>query len=265
MSCRPAIVEILPILCLITPYARWSAATHLGEHPPLAHSNSARAKRNCGGRLLSTSGRQRSSRKGAHTQSGQLTRRHVFATAVEYIGREAGRWEEDSHFGADEDSAIAYGLSPADRESMIEALRNAVRVEKVGVRRLAKQARVADRAVTAVVSGDTSISGESGQAAQGGGGTVRGKARRRSADYRAARMGESAGSRPSLGGTRLRSLKHYQDTLRENQTKEGDRENETVTNVVGRERNRGSFDPKPTNLNYLPSCGVRRSRPGDPR
>jgi len=28
------------------------------------------------------------------------------ATSIEYIGKEADRWEEDSHFGADEDSSI---------------------------------------------------------------------------------------------------------------------------------------------------------------
>jgi hypothetical protein len=97
---------------------------------------------------------------GGHVQIGPLRRRHVFAAAVEYIGKEADWWEEDSHFGADEDSAIAYGPSPGDRGTVIEAIRNAVRVDRMGVKRLAKQARVADRAVTAVVSGDMTISGD---------------------------------------------------------------------------------------------------------
>jgi hypothetical protein len=57
---------------------------------------------------------------GAHIQSGPLRRRHVFATIPEYIGKEADRWEEDSHFGADEDSAIPYGVAPADRTTMTE-------------------------------------------------------------------------------------------------------------------------------------------------
>jgi hypothetical protein len=97
---------------------------------------------------------------GEHMRTGPLRRRHVFAAAVEYIGKEADRWEEDSHFGASEDSAIAYGLSPDDRIRMIEAIRHAIRVEKVGVKRLAKQARLADRAVTAVARGDPSSSGD---------------------------------------------------------------------------------------------------------
>lgn len=87
---------------------------------------------------------------GSHTQTGQLRRRHVFASAVEYIGKEADRWEEDSHFGADQDSVIDYGVTPADRTTMAETVARAVRVEKVGVKRLAKKARVADRTVTAV-------------------------------------------------------------------------------------------------------------------
>jgi hypothetical protein len=97
---------------------------------------------------------------GSHTQSGPLTRRHIFASAVEYIGKEADRWEEDSHFGADVESTIAYGLSPEDRAKMIEAIRRAICVDKVGVKRLAKRARLADRAVSRVVVSDTAISDE---------------------------------------------------------------------------------------------------------
>ncbi len=81
-----------------------------------------------------------------HTQTGQLRRRHVFASAFEYIGKEADRWEEDSHFGADEDATIAYGLSPKDRTRMIEAIGHAIRIERLGIRRLAKKAGLADRA-----------------------------------------------------------------------------------------------------------------------
>jgi hypothetical protein len=76
---------------------------------------------------------------GAHIQSGPLKRRHVFATAPEYIGKEADRWEEDSHFGADEDSSIAYGFSPADRAGMTETIVRAIQVEKIGVKKLAKK------------------------------------------------------------------------------------------------------------------------------
>jgi len=97
---------------------------------------------------------------GRNAELGRLRRRHVFATAVEYIGKEADRWEEDSHFGADEDSSIAYGLTPADQEWMIEVIRYAVRVEKVGVKKLAKKAGITDRAVTAVVKGGDAVSGK---------------------------------------------------------------------------------------------------------
>jgi hypothetical protein len=97
---------------------------------------------------------------GGHTESGPLKRRHVFATAAEYIGKEGDRWEEDSHFGADEDSAIAYGLSPEDRTRMTETIVQAIRVAKVGVKKLAKKAQLADRAVTAAVNGDDAVSGE---------------------------------------------------------------------------------------------------------
>jgi hypothetical protein len=97
---------------------------------------------------------------GAHIQSGPLKRRHVFATAPEYIGNEADRWEEDSHFGADEDSSIAYGFSPADRAGMTETIVRAIQVEKIGVKKLAKKAGLADRAATAVVNDGNAVSGE---------------------------------------------------------------------------------------------------------
>jgi hypothetical protein len=84
----------------------------------------------------------------------------VFATTVEYIGKEADRWEEDSHFGADEDSAIAYGVAPADRAGMTETIVRAIRVDKIGVKKLAKQAGVGDRAVTIVLNGGDVFSGE---------------------------------------------------------------------------------------------------------
>src|SRR5204863_576829 len=89
-----------------------------------------------------------------------LMRRHVFATAIEWIGKEADNWEEDSHFGADEDSAIPYGVSPEDRARMVEAIRYAVRVGKLGVKRLARRARVGDSAVTRLVRRDSGILGE---------------------------------------------------------------------------------------------------------
>src|SRR5207248_10932879 len=91
---------------------------------------------------------------GGYTESGPLTRRHVFASAVEYIGKEADRWEEDSHFGADEESAIAYGLPPEDRLKMIQAIRHAVRLEKLRVKTLARRARITDHTVARLVNGD---------------------------------------------------------------------------------------------------------------
>jgi NAD(P)-dependent dehydrogenase (short-subunit alcohol dehydrogenase family) len=43
---------------------------------------------------------------------------------------------------------------------MTETIARAIRVEKVGVRRLAKKARLGDRTVTAVVNGGDAVSGE---------------------------------------------------------------------------------------------------------
>jgi hypothetical protein len=97
---------------------------------------------------------------GDYVDAGPLKRRHVFVSAVEWIGKEADRWDEDSHFGADEDSAISYGVDAADRERMVEAIRGAILVDKVRVKPLAKAAGLADRTVTRVTGGNASVSGE---------------------------------------------------------------------------------------------------------
>src|SRR5215204_2027540 len=39
---------------------------------------------------------------GEHGSSGALKRRHVVPELIQYIGKEADRWEEDELFGADE-------------------------------------------------------------------------------------------------------------------------------------------------------------------
>jgi hypothetical protein len=43
---------------------------------------------------------------------GPTRRRHVQATQINYIGKEANRWEEQFFLGMDEDAAIEYGADP---------------------------------------------------------------------------------------------------------------------------------------------------------
>jgi hypothetical protein len=49
---------------------------------------------------------------GDYLDSGPTRRRHLQATQINYIGKEANRWEEQFFLGMDEDAAIEYGADP---------------------------------------------------------------------------------------------------------------------------------------------------------
>jgi hypothetical protein len=49
---------------------------------------------------------------GDYLDSGPTRRRHVQATQINYIGKEANRWEEQFFLGMDEDAVIEYGTDP---------------------------------------------------------------------------------------------------------------------------------------------------------
>ena len=49
---------------------------------------------------------------GDYLDSGPTRRRHVQATQINYIGKEANRWEEQFFLGMDEDAVIEYGADP---------------------------------------------------------------------------------------------------------------------------------------------------------
>lgn len=88
---------------------------------------------------------------GDYVDSGVTSRRHIFATAVEHIGKEANRWEEQFHLGCDSDAQTEYGTAPEDQERILNVIRLAG--EKFGQRALAKAAHVSLREVSAVLCG----------------------------------------------------------------------------------------------------------------
>jgi len=49
---------------------------------------------------------------GDYFDSEPTRRRHVQATQINYIGKEANRWEEQFFLGMNEDAAIEYGVDP---------------------------------------------------------------------------------------------------------------------------------------------------------
>ncbi|HEY1708266.1 MAG TPA: hypothetical protein VGG10_08360 [Rhizomicrobium sp.] len=58
------------------------------------------------------------------TDAGVTERRHVEAIAIEYIGKEANRWEEQMYVGDAPEAQIEYGTSAAGLDQVIAAVRN---------------------------------------------------------------------------------------------------------------------------------------------
>lgn len=86
---------------------------------------------------------------GFRTQRGRTRRRHVFVDAVWNIGKEGDRFEEDSSLGVEEDPAVPYGLSAADRAASVELVRSGK--DRFGVRALRKAAGVSDHTINAAI------------------------------------------------------------------------------------------------------------------
>jgi predicted transcriptional regulator len=88
---------------------------------------------------------------GKFVDSGPTSRRHVLATAPEYIGKEANRWEEQFHLGLDAAAQTQYGTSPHGRDRSFQALVQAGK--RFGQRKLAEAAGVSLSEVSAVLLG----------------------------------------------------------------------------------------------------------------
>jgi hypothetical protein len=86
-----------------------------------------------------------------YTDAGGTVRRHIVVTAVEHIGKEANRWEEQLCLGEDPEAQIEYGTAPEDLERMRGTVLRAA--QKFGQRALAKAAGVSLREVSAIVRG----------------------------------------------------------------------------------------------------------------
>jgi hypothetical protein len=54
--------------------------------------------------------------------SGQTKRRHVFVEAIEDIGKEADRWDDEEPLTADNEFTVSYGVSENDRLTMLAVI-----------------------------------------------------------------------------------------------------------------------------------------------
>jgi hypothetical protein len=82
---------------------------------------------------------------------GITTRRHVEVVAIEYIGKEANRWEEQYSLGEMPGAQIEYGRHPEGHQRLIAALKDAAKTHGVGT--LADVAKVSRQQLHAILSG----------------------------------------------------------------------------------------------------------------
>ena len=79
--------------------------------------------------------------QGEAMDSGHTQRRHVFVEAIEDIGKEADKWDDEEPLTADSEFTVSYGVSETDRSIMLAAIRS------VSKRRLARAAKVSTRTI----------------------------------------------------------------------------------------------------------------------
>ncbi len=87
---------------------------------------------------------------GDTTDRGVTERRHVEAIAVEYIGKEANRWEDQFFLGEMPEAQIEYGTTAESKRQLINVMIHAAR--KFGIDTLANAAGISRQQLSAVMS-----------------------------------------------------------------------------------------------------------------
>ena len=77
---------------------------------------------------------------GDFLDTGATHRRHVHASSVRNIGKEADHWEEQFYLGLDAEVEIDHGLAPSGQEQKLSELRALAR--RMGQRKLAERLRI---------------------------------------------------------------------------------------------------------------------------
>lgn len=89
---------------------------------------------------------------GGYLERGVTQRRHILASSVECIGKEANRWEEQAHLGQDETAQIIYSHPAETSEASLLNLRQETR--RFPVRTLASEAGLATETVQRFRTGE---------------------------------------------------------------------------------------------------------------
>ncbi len=101
---------------------------------------------------------ERKFRGGDYTDSGPLERRHIRipeVNGIQYIGKEANRWEERMHTGEDPDAVIRYGVAGGSLDQLREQVATAC--SKFGVRRVARAAGFSHSTVLRFLAGESEL------------------------------------------------------------------------------------------------------------
>jgi hypothetical protein len=88
---------------------------------------------------------------GDYWDKGPTVRRHVIVSAVNHIGKEANRWEEQFHLGPDPEAQLEYGFDPDSGGEIMQSIQRAAKA--LGQRGFAKEAGVSLRQVSSIVTG----------------------------------------------------------------------------------------------------------------
>jgi hypothetical protein len=86
-----------------------------------------------------------------YLDKGETRRRFVKVASIEYIGKEANRWEEQSYLGIDPEAELIYGSAPKERQ--VELARVTASAKRHGLTKLAKAAHVSRQHLSAVIAG----------------------------------------------------------------------------------------------------------------
>jgi hypothetical protein len=80
---------------------------------------------------------------GEHCDRGRTERRHVIASQIIHIGKEANKWEEQHFLGENEEAEIEYGVDGSGRsldirvQAMCDAIGERVAAQRIGISRTA--------------------------------------------------------------------------------------------------------------------------------
>lgn len=88
---------------------------------------------------------------GDYTDSGLTIRRHIKATEIEHIGKEADRWEEQLFTGLNADAHVVYGANPQLVNLRVNVVIRAAK--QFGRRRLAAASGLSVGCVSMVLRG----------------------------------------------------------------------------------------------------------------